>query len=245
MRYIRDHPDKSFDTEAMANSDDSSFGDGGTPISTANIMNTSLANVYRRKSAVATQQSSNAGDNSSGAAARNGATRAAVYDVDRRCVTPGTADARTKSTTAGSKARTTSGATPLQRAQAAAAEGARLESASVRKRKRSEFIGQRRRNAAAYTGATLSEAPSRGGTTASRFGDSGLEASMPGITFADVAGIDDVLQDVEELVHYPLRHPEIYQHLGVDTPCGILLHGAPGCGKTMLAKAIAGEYSID
>jgi SpoVK/Ycf46/Vps4 family AAA+-type ATPase len=129
--------------------------------------------------------------------------------------------------------------TPLQRAQAADAESAEQPPASVRKRKRAAFIAHRRRAAMAYAGVTATDgAPA----PPARFGESGLEATTPNITFADIAGIDDVLQDVEELVHYPLRHPEIYRHLGVDTPCGILLHGAPGCGKTMLAKAIAGEY---
>ena len=46
---------------------------------------------------------------------------------------------------------------------------------------------------------------------------------------------------MRELVEYPLTHPEIYAHLGVEPPRGLLLHGPPGCGKTLLACSIAAE----
>jgi ribosome biogenesis ATPase len=63
----------------------------------------------------------------------------------------------------------------------------------------------------------------------------------PSVRFSDIGGIESALKAVRELVEYPLTHPEIYAHLGVDPPRGILLHGPPGCGKTLLANAIAGE----
>jgi ribosome biogenesis ATPase len=72
----------------------------------------------------------------------------------------------------------------------------------------------------------------------------GVQADRPSVRFSDLGGISRILQDVRELIEYPLQHPEIYTHLGVDPPRGILLHGPPGCGKTMMANAIAGEVDV-
>jgi len=65
--------------------------------------------------------------------------------------------------------------------------------------------------------------------------------TRPTERYSDVGGIEKKLQEVRELIEYPLSHPEIYEHLGVTPPRGVLLHGPPGCGKTLLAKAVAGE----
>ncbi|KAF0684899.1 Aste57867_23143 [Aphanomyces stellatus] len=63
----------------------------------------------------------------------------------------------------------------------------------------------------------------------------------PTTRYSDFGGVNAILKEVQELIEYPLTHPEIYTHLGVEPPRGILLHGPPGTGKTMLANAIAGE----
>ncbi|VVC02791.1 VCP-like ATPase [Candidatus Bilamarchaeum dharawalense] len=65
--------------------------------------------------------------------------------------------------------------------------------------------------------------------------------NVPNITYDDVGGMKDTIQKVREMIELPLRHPEIFERLGIDPPKGILLYGAPGTGKTLLAKAVANE----
>lgn len=60
----------------------------------------------------------------------------------------------------------------------------------------------------------------------------------------DIAGLEPILQQVKELVFYPVLFPNLYQFLGVVPPCGLILHGPSGCGKTLLAHAIAGELDL-
>ncbi|KAI0833805.1 AAA-domain-containing protein [Trametes gibbosa] len=68
--------------------------------------------------------------------------------------------------------------------------------------------------------------------------------SPPPTRLSDLGGVDQCIEKILELVAMPLCHPEIYIHTGVQPPRGVLLHGPPGCGKTMLAHAIAGELGV-
>ncbi len=64
---------------------------------------------------------------------------------------------------------------------------------------------------------------------------------VPTVTWNDVGGLEDVKQQLKEAVEWPLKHPEVFKRLGVRPPRGILLYGAPGTGKTLLAKAVANQ----
>ncbi|HEV51219.1 MAG TPA: AAA family ATPase, partial [Thermoprotei archaeon] len=66
-------------------------------------------------------------------------------------------------------------------------------------------------------------------------------AAAPMITYEDIGDMEDAKQKVREIVELPLKHPELFKHLGIDPPKGILLYGPPGTGKTLLARAIANE----
>ncbi|MEM2876006.1 MAG: CDC48 family AAA ATPase, partial [Candidatus Bathyarchaeia archaeon] len=73
---------------------------------------------------------------------------------------------------------------------------------------------------------------------------------VPRTTYEDIGGLHEEIQRIREMVELPLRHPEIFQRLGIEPPKGVLLHGPPGCGKTLLARAVANEseanfYSIN
>jgi transitional endoplasmic reticulum ATPase len=68
-----------------------------------------------------------------------------------------------------------------------------------------------------------------------------LAKAVPLVTYDDIGGLQDAITRVREMIELPLKHPELFQRLGIDPPKGVLLHGPPGCGKTLLAKAVANE----
>lgn len=67
------------------------------------------------------------------------------------------------------------------------------------------------------------------------------EESVPDVTYEDIGGLTDEVKKIREMVELPLKHPEVFDRLGVEPPKGVLLHGPPGTGKTLLAKAVANE----
>ncbi|MEQ9715841.1 MAG: CDC48 family AAA ATPase [Candidatus Asgardarchaeum sp.] len=69
--------------------------------------------------------------------------------------------------------------------------------------------------------------------------------NIPPVTYEDIGGLHDAIQKIREMVELPLKHPELFQRLGIDPPKGVLLHGPPGTGKTLLAKAVANETNAN
>jgi len=68
---------------------------------------------------------------------------------------------------------------------------------------------------------------------------------IPRVSYEDIGGLGDEVRKVREMIELPLRHPEIFERLGVEAPKGVLLHGPPGTGKTLLAKALASETNAN
>jgi transitional endoplasmic reticulum ATPase len=71
------------------------------------------------------------------------------------------------------------------------------------------------------------------------------KGSMPRITYEDIGGLKNEVQKVREMIELPLRHPEIFERIGIEAPKGVLLYGPPGTGKTLLAKAVANETNAN
>jgi len=69
----------------------------------------------------------------------------------------------------------------------------------------------------------------------------GSSGEVPDVTYEDIGGLNEELEQVREMIELPLRHPELFEQLGIEPPKGVLLHGPPGTGKTMIAKAVANE----
>jgi transitional endoplasmic reticulum ATPase len=67
------------------------------------------------------------------------------------------------------------------------------------------------------------------------------ETRRADVTYDDIGGLGNTVEQVREMIELPLKHPELFQRLGIDPPKGVLLHGPPGTGKTLLARAVANE----
>lgn len=70
-------------------------------------------------------------------------------------------------------------------------------------------------------------------------------AMVPKVSYEDIGGLDKEIERVREMVELPLRHPELFDKVGIEAPKGVLLHGPPGTGKTLMAKAVASETNAN
>jgi transitional endoplasmic reticulum ATPase len=68
---------------------------------------------------------------------------------------------------------------------------------------------------------------------------------VPRVSYEDIGGLKNEVQKVREMIELPLRHPEIFDRIGIEAPKGVVLHGPPGTGKTLLAQAVANETNAN
>ena len=73
----------------------------------------------------------------------------------------------------------------------------------------------------------------------------GPKGGIPRVSYEDIGGLRSEVQKVREMIELPLRHPEIFERIGIEAPKGVLLHGPPGTGKTLLAQAVANETNAN
>ncbi|WP_319578200.1 CDC48 family AAA ATPase [uncultured Methanospirillum sp.] len=93
-------------------------------------------------------------------------------------------------------------------------------------------------------GKQASPSSGRAGSTAAQSGEGGeKEKYIPDIHYEDIGGLGRELSLVREMIELPLRNPDLFNHLGIEPPKGVLLYGPPGTGKTLIAKAVANEVN--
>lgn len=79
------------------------------------------------------------------------------------------------------------------------------------------------------------------GTVVKVGGEGAPTREKPGVTYEDIGGLRKEVQRIREMVELPLKHPELFERLGIEAPKGVLVHGPPGGGKTLIARAVASE----
>ena len=78
-------------------------------------------------------------------------------------------------------------------------------------------------------------------TTVKMKGEGAAEKKGIGVTYEDIGGLHKEIQRIREMIELLLKYPEVFERLGIEAPKGVLLHGPPGCGKTLIARAVANE----